>query len=122
MGITSFRDVVGWQQGKELAKVAYPGTDAMPDHERLGLTSRMRRAEGSVCSDVSEGFGRGSPGESLRACRVARGSLFELKSQMELAHDLAMFRVSDASTELLREEDRVLQGLIGSLEGRTDTE
>jgi four helix bundle protein len=47
---------------------------------------------------------------------VARGSLAELSTQFELSIDLRMLTQTNPITDLLAEADRVLQGLIRSLE------
>ena len=91
MSIRSFRDLIAWQRAKALAKVVYAQTARMPDAEKYGLTSQMRRAAISVFSNIAEGFGRGSDGEFLRGCRVARRSLFELMGQLEIASELGFF-------------------------------
>lgn len=90
----------------------------MPDGERFGLTSQMRRAAVSVPSNIAEGFGRATRPDFLRFLRTARGSLFELQTQLHIAATLKMIDPHISVHELLAETDRVLQGLIRSIEER----
>lgn len=120
MAIRSFRDLVAWQKAKSLAMSIYSASANMPDSERFGLCSQMPRASISVFSNIAEGFGRGSDREFLRGCRNARGSLFELMGQVEIAMDLGYMKASEELSGALEETDRVLQGLIRSIETRIE--
>ncbi|HWL93153.1 MAG TPA: four helix bundle protein [Phycisphaerae bacterium] len=114
--IKTFRNLVAWQKAKELAKEVYLSTMNMPDHERFGLTSQMRRAAVSIPSNIAEGHGRGSLADYLRFLRTARGSLMELQTQLILTEELGYLKITPKLTSLQAETDRVLQGLIRSLE------
>jgi four helix bundle protein len=92
----------------------------MPDTERFGLTNQMRRAAVSVPSNIAEGHARQSRTDYLRFLRTARRSLAELMTQIELAWELWMIPIDVSIQEELAEMDRVLQGLIRSLEAKKD--
>jgi len=117
--IKTFRDLIAWQKAMAMAREVYRLTRPMPAEERFGLTSQMRRAAVSVPSNIAEGYGRQSTDDYLRFLRMARGSLAELDTQIELALGLDMIQGPEPTIEILRETDRVLQGLIRSLESRT---
>ena len=76
---------------------------------------QMRRAAVSVPSNIAEGYGRESRADYIRFLRVARGSLGELGTQIELAREIGLLQPSDELIGTLEETDRVLQGLIRSL-------
>lgn len=116
MMIKTFRDLVAWQRAKELAPELYRWTQSMPPDERFGLTMQMRRAAISIPSNIAEGYARESLQDYLRFLRTARGSLAELMTQCELAVELEMLQPMARVTDLLEEEDRILQGLIRSLQ------
>ena len=118
MQIKTFRDLIAWQKAMELTKQIYRVTAAMPDNERFGLTAQMRRAAVSIPSNIAEGHGRGSRTDYIRFLRIARGSLMELQTQLILAEQLNLIPVPEKLNDLQRETDRVLQGLIRSLENR----
>lgn len=114
--IRTFRDLIAWQRAMQLARSLYAATMHMPDAERFGLTSQMRRAAVSIPSNIAEGYARQSTDEYIRYLRISRGSLAELSTQVELAATLQYLRPPPDLIELLAETDRVLQGLIRSLD------
>src|SRR5689334_5401752 len=105
----------------DLARCIYQATRQMPPSERFGLTNQMRRAAVSIPSNIAEGYARQSTVDYIRFLRTARGSLAELATQAELAISLAMLTDTQSLTSLLQEEDRILQGLIRSLEQKQKT-
>ncbi|MCO6436054.1 MAG: four helix bundle protein [Phycisphaerae bacterium] len=116
MKIKTFRDLIAWQKSMLLAKMVYETTRTMPDVERFGLTIQMRRSAVSIPSNIAEGYARQSRTDYLRFLRVARGSLAELETQLILCEQMEFLRSLEAINALLQETDRVLQGLIRSLE------
>lgn len=82
----------------------------------------MRRAAVSVPSNIAEGYARQSTLDYLKFLRIARGSLAELSTQFEIAVTTGLLK-SDTTeaVALMEESDRVLQGLIRSLEARNRT-
>ena len=114
--IKTYRDLIAWQKTMQLTGMIYRETRGMPSEERYGLTSQMRRAAVSIPSNIAEGYGRQSRKDYLKFLRIARGSLAELQTQVEIAARLRMMDPSEPLRLLLEETDRVLQGLIRSLE------
>jgi four helix bundle protein len=114
--IRTFRDLIAWQKAMQLAQELYSASAIMPDSERFGLTSPMPRSAVSIPPDIAEGYARQSTDEYLRFLRIARGSLAELSTQAELAARLRFMQPPPILADLLAETDRVLQGLIRSLE------
>jgi len=118
--IRTYRDLVAWQLGMELAEVVYRVTVDFPDAERYGLVSQMRRSSVSVPANIAEGFGRGRKAEFRRFLEVSRGSLFELQTQAELARRLGWIKgkVLTELRELAQRLDAVLAGLMSSVRRR----
>ncbi len=114
--IKTFRDLIAWQKAMELARIVYKMTGQMPESEKFGLTSQMRRAAVPVPSNIAEGYARQSTADYLKYLRIARASLAELMTQVELAVSLKMLAEDPNTNDLLNETDRVLQGLIRSLQ------
>lgn len=81
----SFRDLLVWQRSIQLAVVIYRLTRGFPKEEMYGLTSQLRRAAVSVPSNIAEGQDRLSTGEFRQFLGVARGSNFEMQTQLEIA-------------------------------------
>jgi four helix bundle protein len=99
-----------------LAKNTYEITRSMPKTEQFGLTSQMRRAAVSIPSNIAEGYARQSRVDYIKFLKIARGSLAELSTQYELSIELKLLDPIQATTNLMDETDRVLQGLIRSLQ------
>jgi len=69
----------------ELAKLVYGLTKSFPAEERFGLTNQLRRAAVSIPSNIAEGKGRLTTGELIQFLSIARGSILEVQTQLELA-------------------------------------
>jgi four helix bundle protein len=113
----SYKELLAWQQSMELVSSIYRATKLFPREEVYGLTSQLRRSAVSVPSNIAEGQGRATRGEFLQFLGHARGSLFEVETQLILAGELGYLQSSDA-TQLLSKMTRVAQllnGLISSL-------
>jgi four helix bundle protein len=80
-----FRDLLVWQRSMKLAQEIYSLTQGFPKNETFGLTSQLRRSAVSVPSNIAEGQGRLSDKSFAVFLGQARGSLFEMETQIELA-------------------------------------
>ncbi|MBU0639947.1 MAG: four helix bundle protein [Planctomycetes bacterium] len=114
----TFRDLKVWQKSIALAKRIYMITTRMPESERFGLTSQIRRAVASIPSNIAEGNARQSRKDYIHFLIMARGSLAELETQLIIATELEFLACSDETMEALQEISRMLQGLITSLRKR----
>jgi four helix bundle protein len=115
--INSYRDLIAWQTATAICLEIYRVTKAFPPEERFGLTSQLRRAAVSVPSNIAEGYGRGRPADYLRFLRTARGSLFEIETQLYIATELGFLGETQYQQldSKLKECGRVLAGLIRSI-------
>lgn len=111
-GINSHKDLLVWQKAVALAVEVYATTRSFPSAERYGLTPQMRRAAISVVSNISEGAARQSAREFLHFLHVARGSLAELETHMEVARRLGLLPESSDVERHLGEVGRTLTGLV----------
>lgn len=112
----SYRDLIAWKKGMELALLVYRLTADFPKSETFGLAVQMRRAAVSIPSNIAEGHARFSKREFKHFLRNARGSLAELETQAILSKDLHYLKDEEAR-ELLKSTDelgRILTGLIAS--------
>jgi four helix bundle protein len=118
----SFRDLLVWQKAMQLALAIYKLSQGFPNEERFGLTSQLRRCAVSIPSNIAEGQGRLNKGEFINFLGIARGSNFELQTQLELARALQF-----GKPELLEDADakacevgKMLHGLLESLRSPQD--
>ena len=88
MGAQSYQDLVGWQKSMVLVAEIYRHTQHFPVNEAYGPTSQIPRAAVSISSNIAEGQGRLSSGEFKPFLEHARGSVFEVETQLRIAHDL----------------------------------
>jgi four helix bundle protein len=116
-----YQDLVAWQKAIEFVQRIYAITSKFPQEEMFGLKSQMRRAAVSVPSNIAEGQGRATRGEFLQFLGHARGSLYELETQIVIASKLAYLSAPELGSLLLEAQHlgRVLNGLISSLKSRS---
>jgi four helix bundle protein len=117
----TYEDLKAWQAAIVLVTRVYAATRSFPPDERYGLTNQLRRATVSVASNIAEGKGRTSDKELLQFLSHARGSLYEVQTQLKVASLLNYLTESEASC-LVKCADRVgclLNGLMRSLKTTT---
>ncbi len=102
----------------ELAVTVYQLTAIFPDTERFGLTNQLRRASVSIPSNIAEGSGRTTKGEYLQFLGYARGSAFEVETQLELAQSLGFGQPEARSKagDLCREVGKMLRAMMHTLQ------
>jgi four helix bundle protein len=118
--IQSYRDLIAWQKAVDLAEYIHNASEKFPRREVFALTAQIRRATYSISSNIAEGQGRATTRDFLNFLSIARGSLFEVQSQVYVAQRL---RYVDAATckklvDATDELGRIINGLIKSLHRR----
>ena len=111
----SFRELIIWQRGVQLVKSVYEGTKEFPREEIFGLKMQLRRCAISIPSNIAEGYGRQHTSEYVRFLQIARGSLNELITQLEIAKSLNYLQ--DISDQIIEcdEIGRMLNSMIKKL-------
>ena len=99
-----FKELIGWQKAMELVKAVYVLTKAFPADERYALTDQLRRAVVSIPSNIAEGSGRVSNADYGHFLSIARGSLYETMTQLQVAVDLGYIPALSQDLELLISE------------------
>lgn len=118
--IQSYRDLIAWQKAVDLAEYIHNASEKFPRREIFALSAQIRRATYSISSNIAEGQGRATTRDFLNFLSIARGSLFEVQSQVYVAQRL---RYVDAATckklvDATDELGRIINGLIKSLQQR----
>jgi four helix bundle protein len=101
-----------------LVEDVYRVTAVFPDAERFGLVSQLRRAVVSVPSNIAEGAARGSTADFVRFLYIARGSLSEVDTQIQIALRLGFIQGTQAIMERIDQLFAQLGGLIKHLKTR----
>ncbi len=118
----SYREIKVWQKAIELAVDIYSCTRSFPKEEMFGLTSQLRRAAVSIASNIAEGKGRRTDREFLQFLHHARGSVFEVETQLTIASRLGylpepeVLRLGNSASEIAR----MLNGLIKAITSIAD--
>lgn len=108
----SYKDLTVWQEGRKLVFFVYVLTKQFPADERYDLVSQMRRAAVSIPSNIAEGCGRQHTKDVIQFLVIARGSLYELETQIYLSSDLT-YITSTQLSEAVEKIDRCIQLLQG---------
>ncbi|MCB0648591.1 MAG: four helix bundle protein [Saprospiraceae bacterium] len=93
---------------------SYRITNHLPNQERFGMTSQIRRAALSVHLNISEGASRKSSKERKRFYEISRGSLIEIDAALDVANDLGYLESYDMNPlgSAMIETFKLLSGLI----------
>jgi four helix bundle protein len=110
----TYHDLRAWQSAMELTVSIYRATRKFPHEEMYGLSAQLRRAAVSVPSNIAEGKGRSSDKELLQFLSRARGSLYEVQTQLEIAESLGYLTTEERGNLGKQTDDvgRMLNGMI----------
>lgn len=119
----TFKDLLVWKKGMELAKLIYECTAGFPIEERFGLVSQLRRCAVSIPSNIAEGYGRYSDKDLVHFLYIASGSCNELETQMILSYDLSFVDLEQFRKveSLINEISKILASLIYRRKSGLDT-
>jgi len=104
-----------WEASMNLAETVYRLTMDFPEEERFGLVAQLKRAAVSIPSNIAEGKGRSSDKEFKQFLYIARGSLFELRTQLELARRLGFVDSNQKIKNQIVEVQSMLNTLLNKL-------
>jgi four helix bundle protein len=100
------KNLTVWNKSINLIKEAYRIASGFPKEELYGITSQIRRASVSIASNIAEGASRKSLTERKRFYQIARSSLVEVDTQIEIGFELKFLKSEDI-TELNIETNNV---------------
>jgi four helix bundle protein len=104
--VNSYRDLIVWQRGMDIAASVYQMTESYPKDQLYGLRNQMQRAAVSIPSNIAEGHERDSTKEYLHFISISLGSLAELETQILLSERLNYLKPEDAK-QLLALADEI---------------
>lgn len=86
--MNNFRKLKIWKRSISLATDVYEVTKQFPKSELYGITSQVRRSVVSISSNIAEGAGRQSQKEFIQFLNIAKGSCYELETQLLISKNL----------------------------------
>ena len=107
-----FKKLVVWQKSMEFTKSVYELIRKFPVEERYALADQLRRASASVPSNIAEGNGRTGNRDYAHFLSIARGSLYETITQLELAKELGYIEDYDDVALIAEEVSRMLTSML----------
>ena len=90
-----------YQVSKTFVIECYKIADVLPEKEKFGMISQIRRAALSVHLNIAEGASRKSLSERKRFYGIARGSIIEIDAALDIALEIQYFK--DYDTTRLKE-------------------
>ena len=120
--MTSYKGLEAWKKGMSLVKEVYLLTKSYPKEEFFALTSQTKRAAVSIPTNIAEGTGRNYKKDTVQFLHVARGSLYELETLLNIAVMVEIISEDKFTLfqGLIDEELRIMNGLIKAYETRSD--
>ena len=115
-------DLDVWIKSRELVKLIYDITKHYPDNEKFGIINQMRRCAVSIPSNIAEGCGRNHDKDSMQFFFIARGSLYELETQIYLSFDLNYINKTecDSCLNLVSKCRKILAGFINYFKEKSE--
>lgn len=83
----SFEDLEVYKNARDFRKVMYGVAKRLPDIEKFGLASQIRRAAVSLTNNLAEGHGRFHFLDQIRFTLISRSSLEELMDDLNICLD-----------------------------------
>jgi four helix bundle protein len=117
MRSSDFRKLIVWQKAMDLTMEVYSLVKLLPREENYCLSDQMRRAAVSVPANIAEGQGRDTDKEYNRFISIARGSLWELLTHIDICERLSYISAvqSAKARDLITEISKMLVALSKSI-------
>ncbi len=117
MPLKGYKNLIVWQKSMQLIAEVYRLVKILPKAETYALSDQMRRAVISIASNIAEGQGRDSTREYVRFLNIARGSCFELETQLNACLIIEYFTERDTldAFGLVDEIGKILTTMINKL-------
>lgn len=109
--MTSFRELDVWKYAMDLTDAVYDIVKKFPQDERYALGDQLRRAVISIPSNIAEGFGRESHADFAHFLSQAKGSLYEVDTQLEIAVRRGWIASPDVPSGLMNDISKLLGAL-----------
>lgn len=114
MNNSDYKDLKIWQKAMDLTAEIYQLVKLLPREETYAMSDQLRRASVSIPSNIAEGHGRDSDKEFVKFLCIAKGSLFEVETQLLLCNRLNMINENEtlSAFSLITEIGKMINSLI----------
>ncbi len=112
----NFKELKIWNKSIDITVDMYKETSSFPSEEKFNLISQMRRSAVSIPSNIAEGAGRNSDKEFNQFLGIAKGSSFELQTQMIISNRLKF--ISDDKFEVMNNSIEEVQKMITGFQSK----
>ncbi|MGJ8732490.1 four helix bundle protein [Cellulophaga fucicola] len=82
--MNKYENLIVWKKAMDVVEEVYKLVKVLPDDEKFGLSSQIKRCSVSIPSNIAEGAGRNSKKEFKNFLSYANGSTTELETQLLL--------------------------------------
>jgi four helix bundle protein len=113
MGKKGFKELKVWQRAKDLAGAVYQLSAEGALGRDFGLRDQIRRSAVSIASNLAEGDERDTDKEAVRFFYIAKGSLAELRTQLQIAFETG--HLKQTFYENIEADCQTLGKMLGSL-------
>jgi len=107
-----------WKESIDLVTHVYKICEMLPDSEKYGLISQLKRAAVSMPSNIAEGAARNSDKEYIHFLYIALGSLSEIETQIVIAFRLSFINGQSLIDKEISSLRKQLLGLIKYLKSQ----
>ena len=112
----NFKELIIWNKSMDITLDVYQETKKFPEEEKFNLVSQIRRSAVSIPSNIAEGAGRNSDKEFTQFLGIAKGSSFELQTQLIISNKLNF--ISDEKFEALNNAVEEVQKMISGFQSK----
>lgn len=118
--MADYKNLKVWQNAISLTMRIYDVADKFPNYERYGLANQMERAAVSIPSNIAEGCGRQSDKEFYYFLHIAKGSIYELQTQLYIASGRGYMSDEDMEeiNHMIDDLGKMISGLLRRVEER----
>lgn len=113
MGYQNFKELRVWQEAKSLSITVYKLTENGRFSKDYSLKEQVRKSAVSIASNIAEGYERNSDKDFIRFLLIAKGSLSELRTQLEIAKEITY--MNDETFEKLEEHCNKIGAMLSKL-------
>ena len=107
----TFENLEAYKMAREFRKEMYAMTRKLPETEKFGLASQIRRAAVSLTNNIAEGHGRYHYLDQIKFMLQARGSLEELIDDLNVCTDEKYLTITEV--EKLKQDGWRVSQLLG---------